>query len=1078
MKNQKFFGFLLACAATALAFACDDLDVKEEEQAVANDVEFVVSAGAIQETTADIVVRHNGKVSDTWFGFFSTDLEAKAEDLIKSHLSSVTKKTLHVGTSQTVALKDLVDKSTYRYIAFGVNADKEMYGTPGELVFSTNTDYSKAVFSVKAFNITTNSADVSISHAGYDDFTYFGFVTSDKDTDIETLIAGVLPTIKDNKGNVKADTLMTGLSNKVSLSKLNDNTLYRYIVFGIDATGFTYGTPGVVSFQTELDLTKIQFNIEPVSVKKETATLKITHNGTENITWYGFNTTDVTTALATLITNTLKTVKDSDLRIGTSKEAYLSGLAPVTNYRYVVTGVNSDGTAYGIPAELKFTSADEDYDEVVFRAREQDVTYTSANVKVSHNGGKDKFKWYGFITEDLTSEVSALIPAANDIPEADVKQGQELLVPVTGLLPGKEYRYIVTGYRVDDSGTKYVYGVPADRSFSTNDVKFTAAVSGAPGAKEATISVSHNGLEDMTWYGFATEDLTTPAADLAAAKAPAAADLKTGKAGTDVLTGLKDETKYRYIVCGFSAEGKAWGTPGTVEFTTDAFYKEDPNWTVSYTPGTTDYPGYPEQITNTVADPTLSGKYFITYFTKDEYGSYPSVQAFVKNYAAQYCKEEIEYYVAYYTSQGNSSTFDDFLYSGTDSEYYKEFSYNEYWAMAIGFTSDGEPTGHFAYKEFKVEPTEEEKALYNQWLGTWSLPRGDKNDVIIISKKQDYVSYYIDGIAGLDFSIPAEFQKSGGFTFKAQELGTWQDPDYGLCTDKLMGTITYTDGKTYVVDGNYVIATVTMNSAGQGVWTPGSVSLSVGGTFDITGFQILYETQSGSLYGYVSNSEPFNTLPATMSKAESNPNYAKWLGSWNVARGTETDTWVIAEDKNNLSYKIIGIDGMDAARVFQGKFNYSTNALELYAQENVYTYIDSEGTWTDKLLGVISRNDSNIRVTGSYMMTSAALDASGNSAALSSGQVTLSDNIQYDVIGIKVFATQEGSSSAGTYSEGMTAIPGTMTKASGTSLSKAKAHAMQETLKRVSFHTALEGLNASPERSLEALHNPFDRYIK
>lgn len=105
------------------------------------------------------------------------------------------------------------------------------------------------------------------------------------------------------------------------------------------------------------------------------------------------------------------------------------------------------------------------------------------------------------------------------------------------------------------------------------NLTFTLKVMSVTG-ESARISVSHNGNETDTWYGFASPDTKTPIATLISEKIAelTAEGNITGLRKQSKLTinagDLEPETDYIYITFGLTEKGTFYGVPASVEFTT------------------------------------------------------------------------------------------------------------------------------------------------------------------------------------------------------------------------------------------------------------------------------------------------------------------------------------------------------------------------------------------------------------------------------------------------------------------------------------------------------------------------------
>lgn len=106
-----------------------------------------------------------------------------------------------------------------------------------------------------------------------------------------------------------------------------------------------------------------------------------------------------------------------------------------------------------------------------------DITYTSAKIKVTHNGEKTD-TWYGFLTDDVTSDEDDLIgEAVSDYMDGNSSEGlrksKSYVSVLKDLVPGTSYRYIAFGL----SAEGVVYG-------SSASVEFVTTVSSDPGTED------------------------------------------------------------------------------------------------------------------------------------------------------------------------------------------------------------------------------------------------------------------------------------------------------------------------------------------------------------------------------------------------------------------------------------------------------------------------------------------------------------------------------------------------------------------------------------------------------------------
>ena len=120
MKIARFASYALAGLSVLFALSCTKNKEEEKPASEASSAKFKVALNLVESNRAEVIVRHDGKDSDTWFGFITDDIETPEADLIQGQLPNVSKSTLHVGATQTVEVKNLEEYSKYRYIAFGV----------------------------------------------------------------------------------------------------------------------------------------------------------------------------------------------------------------------------------------------------------------------------------------------------------------------------------------------------------------------------------------------------------------------------------------------------------------------------------------------------------------------------------------------------------------------------------------------------------------------------------------------------------------------------------------------------------------------------------------------------------------------------------------------------------------------------------------------------------------------------------------------------------------------------------------------------------------------------------------------
>lgn len=98
----------------------------------------------------------------------------------------------------------------------------------------------------------------------------------------------------------------------------------------------------------------LTFTLEVTEVEADKAKIKVEHNGTTKDTWYGFATTesDVNKAIVDILAEGNVTLKKN-----TKTTMTVRNLEPETEYTFIAVGIKADGTQYGEPATVKFTTA-------------------------------------------------------------------------------------------------------------------------------------------------------------------------------------------------------------------------------------------------------------------------------------------------------------------------------------------------------------------------------------------------------------------------------------------------------------------------------------------------------------------------------------------------------------------------------------------------------------------------------------------------------------------------------------------------------------------------------------------------
>lgn len=477
------------------------------------------------------------------------------------------------------------------------------------------------------------------------------------------------------------------------------------------------------------------------------------------------------------------------------------------------------------------------------------------------------------------------------------------------------------------------------------------------------------------------------------------------------------------------------GEEEPVEFTVQ------PAWTPKYI-----QPTDPKDPMSTVgvdvAEGQSGGRYFIQVVTQADFNAAGAdEQIFLNRNAATWAAASPRLFRA-------SSTLEiDKLQNG---------SYRVY---AIGVNNDNEVNHTYAVATFNVTKV---LSPYEKFLGTWSYDRGGIEDIWTITEKVPNQSYNVTGIDGNTvITAEAVFNAADGtMTLSAQSnLGeNTVNTDAGEVTGQagIYGRILY-NGTEYYVTGSYPIFIATPNAdASEATLAPQAVSTNVG-DFDIIGFS-LYTIVGQSAYAAVTK----GSLPATIKHLTQgsgsdpgddpgdNPGddpgsdaYSKWIGTWNAGSGR---TITIAPGEQGKSYLVTdsGFGGFEYVTLLDsstGEMLFRTQMVDEYDIDEYY-FIGIDGN-------SLRYGDED----QDYLLARGVLSANGSSMTISPVKY-MSDGqeVQASAVTILDYQTEDGNG----YDQGWyglngiddLTLPATLTKASSSSLSVARANYYDMNLNR------------------------------
>ena len=382
-----------------------------------------------------------------------------------------------------------------------------------------------------------------------------------------------------------------------------------------------------------------------------------------------------------------------------------------------------------------------------------------------------------------------------------------------------------------------------------------------------------------------------------------------------------------------------------------------------------------------------------------------------------------------------------------------------YRVYAIGVNNDNKVNYTYAVATFNVTKV---LSPYEKFLGTWSYDRGGIEDIWTITEKVPNQSYNVTGIDGNTvITAEAVFNAADGtMTLSAQSnLGeNTVNTDAGEVTGQagIYGRILY-NGTEYYVTGSYPIFIATPNAdASEATLAPQAVSTNVG-DFDIIGFS-LYTIVGQSAYAAVTK----GSLPATIKHLTQgsgsdpgddpgdNPGddpgsdaYSKWIGTWNAGSGR---TITIAPNEQGKSYLVTdsGFGGFEYVTLLDsstGEMLFCTQLVDEYDIDEYY-FIGVDGN-------SLRYGDED----QDYLLARGVLSANGSSMTISPVKY-MSDGqeVQASAVTILDYQTEDGNG----YDQGWyglngiddLTLPATLTKASSSSLSVARANYYDMNLNR------------------------------
>ena len=413
----------------------------------------------------------------------------------------------------------------------------------------------------------------------------------------------------------------------------------------------------------------------------------------------------------------------------------------------------------------------------------------------------------------------------------------------------------------------------------TQDLKFTLTLEEVE-ADQAKIVVEHNGTTQDTWYGFATTetDIVKAIADVLA---KGNLNLQNRTKYTARAKNLEPDTDYTYITFGVTADGKTYGEPAYIEFTTKKAeeptppapegYTVNPNWTVTYVGEYEEQGKVFEHVV--LVESSDTNPFFITAWPVD-YFEELGIETIVD--------EEIKAWNEM-LAQAPGATWADIVSDGSamaDTMIDPEYG-TKWYAMAIGCDTNGKATGLYALSEvIDLEnlggEEEEPTAEYAAWLGDWTFTGANGVAFNVTMKKgKANRTYKLAGWEGPEsegLDIKVEWMADYGFwVIYAQSFGTYSFGASG--NGEIWLTPESKDGYIYPAEG-IPACMGGMTEDGQMVVEGYYEELENGSVVEMATMMYLAKLEVDGKYYSITSVKEWPTFPLTVTPATKATTYA------------------------------------------------------------------------------------------------------------------------------------------------------------------------------------------------------------
>lgn len=245
----------------------------------------------------------------------------------------------------------------------------------------------------------------------------------------------------------------------------------KNILFIFIASALTVSILGCEQVQPAHDKENITLSVRVSEVSFDYARVTVKHNGPEDITWYGFLTTDIKTNESLLLyekyTEILKSGDfQSKLRRETERNILLEDLKEETTYRYIAFGITDSGELYenvGM-GSIEFKTGKNIYIltetkdwEINYLNRNEDKTKELIEIKANRGG---RFAW-NYISKESIENWTEEYPDGYELWVDDIYMTTVDGIQMYALeqISTIQY-YLMNGYKIADLTYVYEAGKP------------------------------------------------------------------------------------------------------------------------------------------------------------------------------------------------------------------------------------------------------------------------------------------------------------------------------------------------------------------------------------------------------------------------------------------------------------------------------------------------------------------------------------------------------------------------------------------------------------------------------------------